>query len=609
MRNKILIIGLLFCLSRPASAAPVQITHGPLLGGVTENTVRIWTRTSLPGEFEIRYGTNAAKLEQRSAAAMTDIAHDNTGWVELRGLPPDTRHYFQAFFAGKPSGPPGTFHTLPGAAHFRNAGHNPRGLFNFRFAFGSCANQNPDSGIGPSLPTYTTMNRDVADKVHFSIMNGDFIYEENREYPPASWLKQVGLAEAQAPQVVRVAPTIVGVWENYKTYLSRAPNLAEWHRRVPGYFIFDDHELVNDIRGCGTAGFRERRAVFRDIGIQAWFDYLGWANPIAFKQNIHFGRAQLRHGSDVLTDADADFTKLDLAETANLHVHWGTPNAGVDDIKLDNQPGDPNAGVFEIAEVLDRHRLRIRPAAYADGAASYSIGRRCYSKFRVSNCDFFLLDLKSHREMHDPKDPMKPGVTMHGTAQREWLLREMRASDADFFFVVSSVNFMVPHVGGGGHEFAEGKDEAWTALLDEREKMIEAWDKLGKPVFILTADLHNSFAIKITDRLWEFASGPHNSVNHVPRDDEGNRPITGKFKSGPRECDIRWSSYILPDLPRLQRLYPFYCVAQINNVFNMPPQLGGERWVAYPQPQVIFQYFDGRTGELRYAETISNRPE
>ena len=38
------------------------------------------------------------------------------------------------------------------------------------------------------------------------------------------------------------------------------------------------------------------------------------------------------------------------------------------------------------------------------------------------------------------------------------------------------------------------------------------------------------------------------------RDDESDRPATGKFKFGPRECDIRWSSYILPDLPRLERL-------------------------------------------------------
>ena len=42
----------------------------------------------------------------------------------------------------------------------------------------------------------------------------------------------------------------------------------------------------------------------------------------------------------------------------------------------------------------------------------------------------------------------------------------------------------------------------------------------------------------------------------------------------------------------------------MNNVFNNPQDLLGTRWVAYPRPQVIFQYYDGRTGELRYAESI-----
>ena len=70
------------------------------------------------------------------------------------------------------------------------------------------------------------------------------------------------------------------------------------------------------------------------------------------------------------------------------------------------------------------------------------------------------------------------------------------------------------------------------------------------------------------------------------------------------QCDIRWSTYVLEDLPRLQRLYPHYLVVQLNNVFNMPQQLGGERLVAYPHPQVIFQYHEGRTGKMVYAESV-----
>ena len=164
---------------------------------------------------------------------------------------------------------------------------------------------------------------------------------------------------------------------------------------------------------------------------------------------------------------------------------------------------------------------------------------------------------------------------------------------------------MVPHVGGGGgkNQFAATQDDAWTVFFDEREKLINFWDKLGKKVFILSGDLHNSYSVKITDSVWEFASGPHNSVNHRAQD-EGNRPVNGPFKYGPRKCDIRWSTTALGDIPREARMFPHFCVIKVNNVFNNPVKLGGDRPVAYPTPQVIFQFYDALTGELKYAETV-----
>jgi alkaline phosphatase D len=93
---------------------------------------------------------------------------------------------------------------------------------------------------------------------------------------------------------VQVMPTVVGVWENYKLYLERSVQLAAWHRNVPSYFTFDDHELVNDIWGTGTAGKRHRRTVFRDIGTHAFYDYLGWANPVAVPHDLHFGKPGCR---------------------------------------------------------------------------------------------------------------------------------------------------------------------------------------------------------------------------------------------------------------------------------------------------------------------------
>ena len=195
---------------------------------------------------------------------------------------------------------------------------------------------------------------------------------------------------------------------------------------------------------------------------------------------------------------------------------------------------------------------------------------------------------------------------MLGKQQLKWRKDSIGKSKADFIFIVSSVNFMVPHVGSGGGDDKQltiKKDDAWTVFLKEREELIDFWDKLDKGVFVLTGDLHNSFAIKITDNVYEFASGPHNSINHAPMKDEGGRPVNGRFKYGPRACDIRWSSYAMEDIPRANRTFPHYCVVQVNNVFNNPLERDGERWFAFPHPQVIFQFHDAYTGDLRYSET------
>lgn len=600
----------LFCFGLAVSPAiaerdPIRLTDGPMLGKPTAHSMAVWARTSDAGEFTVRYGTDAERLDQISQPALTTIDHDNTGVAQLADLKSDTRYHYQVWVNERPHGLPGSFRTLPDASDTRNAEHNPKGLFNFKFQIGSCANQNPIHGIGHRTPTYETLNRDWADKVHFHIMNGDWSYEELREHPPEAWRLTQGIDEF--PLSVQVMPTIVGCWENYRLYLSRGVELSKWHRNVPSYFTFDDHELVNDIWGSSEAGKRHRRTVFRDIGTQAWYDYLGWANQMEHNHPIHYGRGGMRAGSDLLVDTNTDFTKLPLNEMTNLHVHWGTPQAGANDLKYDNDEGNKNSYVYDIVEVVDTHTLRLHmPAKVDDMQLSYSIGRRSYGKFRVSNCEFFMLDTRGDRDMHDLRERDKPGVSMIGKPQRDWLLKSMRESDADFFFVVSTVPFMIPHSGAGGFEFdTENKEEAWTGFFDEREMLINEWEKLGKRVFVMTGDLHNSFAIKVTENVWEFCCGPHNSVNHVPAFDESDRPATGKWTFGPRECDIRWSSYILPDLPRMERLYPHYCIVQINNVFNMPLKLGDKRWVAYPHPQVIFQYYDGRTGELDYAEAIS----
>ncbi len=597
-----LLIGV-FCLQLSAAAAgDITLTHGPILGRLAADEIGIWGRTSEPGSFRVRFGTGVDDLDQLSDPAQTRLREDNTGWVHLRSLQPDTKYYYQILPEGAQTSRAewsGSFRTLPSSEKVRDAKHNPRGLFNFSFEF-ACGNHQPSN---PGLPAFKTMLEQLDDRIHFAILNGDWLYEEKRDYPVSDWLAQVRGSREEIPRTVRIAPTIVGVWENYKLYLSRGRNLAAWHREMPSFFTYDDHETLDDVNGTGSVGYRNRRAVFRDIGVEAWYHYLGWSNPLPPRQRIWFGRAKLLAGSPVLLDAEADFGKLDLEQAATLMVHWGGPTAWVSDFSLDGVGGDPNAGVYEVSEVLDRHRLRIRPAPGHNGEVSYSIGQLSYFRKRIANAEFFFLDTRGHRQLHDIRDPFKKGVSMIGERQKAWLRQGMSESGADFLFVVSSVNLMIPHVSTLGNP---DKDEAWTAIAAEREELINFWDSLKKPVLVLTGDLHNSFAIKITDRVWEFASGPHNSSNHPARA-ESDRPPNGRFNSRGRSAEIRWSTYFLDDSPPPRR-QPVYCVVQVNNVFKNRAADGSDRWVAFPWPQVLVQYYDGLSGALLYAEPILAQP-
>ena len=568
-----------------------EISHGPILGRLGSDSIGVWARTHRPASFQVRYWPVGGGVEQVSAPVATTLDRDNTGWGRLEGLEPDTLYAYRLEAAG--SVPPvATFRTLPSASEVADPGLNPRGLFNFSFEF-ACGNKQ----FGPEQPAFRTMLAKLNDRAHFAIQNGDWLYEEQRDFPAAEWLRQSGAASA--PRVVSLAPTIAGVWQNYKLYLERGLDMAAWHREMPSFFVFDDHEILGDVNGAGTIGLRSRRAVFRDIGVQGWYDYLGWANQVPHTQPIHFGKARLKAGSSTLHDDQGGFSDMDLAQAASLTVHWGEPDAGVNVKELDTVRGDPNAGVYQIQEVVDDTSLKVYPDADADGVASYSIGRLNYWQRAIANAEFFFLDTRSHRQLHDKEDPFKAGVSMLGVRQKRWLKRGMQASEADFLFVVSSVNLMIPHVGPGMG--GPNKDEAWTAMAAEREELIEFWDGLGKPVFVLTGDLHNSFAIEITDRVREFAAGPHSSGNHALVSEAG-RPPNGNFESRGRNAQIRWSTFFLDDSSERRR--PVYCVVRINNVFNNPGQSSRPRWVAYPRPQAIFQYYDGLTGDLLYAESI-----
>ena len=192
----------------PLSTQAQQITHGPILGRPGATEMGVWARTDRPGEFRVRFGAIAGELDGTSSPVSTTVDHDNTGWAHLTGLRPATTYFYEVVTGTAQARPigelSGSFTTLPSAGAHRHPVHNPDGLFNFSFEY-ACGNRQPGDG---AQPAFGTMLSRLKGSVDFAILNGDFIYEQRRDYPVADWLEQVGRPAGPAPRTVDLAPAI-----------------------------------------------------------------------------------------------------------------------------------------------------------------------------------------------------------------------------------------------------------------------------------------------------------------------------------------------------------------------------------------------------------------
>lgn len=565
------------------------LTHGPLLGRVTAESIRVWIRTRKPVEFEVVYDIRLPLTAKSPRVTGRTLAErDTTGVVTLTELKANTRYYYGVRINGAladlrseiadqwPS-----FRTLPDKSSCVDKLHNPRGLFNVNFAIGHCASQDPDRSGGQyvSTPAYDQIRRRHADEAMFALVNGDVIYEEARD------------------------GTLDGVRNNYKLYFKRGRSFSSLFRTVPAVFTFDDHDVGWDIHGCGQVGLGEGPHLIRDVGLTAYQEYLSWANYTGPQSSrIRLGRGTVKAGSGILHDPRADFTKLDARQVSTIHLGAYTRTA-----KSIRRHGAPkSAGVYGLTKVLDANRIEINPAAKADEELVYSVGTHHYYDWRIANCHFFALDTRGERSIRNPNDRKDPKLFVLGAAQKRWLLEGMRKTDAQFIFLISPDPWMIYHTAahvGGSDE--DDKGDGFPSFLREREELLTFFDKLDKPVLIFTGDVHASASVRITDNVWEMMCGPLGSTGH-PLGTLGNPPKGGKFDSKGREAEFRWVTGFPNNLPYQKIRNTYYAIVQVNNVLRVAAPKGpGYQWVAYDQPQVVVRWHDGYTGKLAYAESIT----
>lgn len=568
--------------------ATAGLSHGPLLGGITDTSVKVWLRTRTATEFEVLYGEHLPlSSNSEKVAGKTSEANDNTASVVLRGLEPNTQYYYAIRITGTLAdlrsdilSPWPSFKTLPNKRSFVDPQNNPDGLFNVTFAIGHCASQDPDrsGGMYTSTPAFNMLRMRHADEAMFAIVNGDVIYEERRD------------------------GTLDGIRDNYKLYFSRGHSFASLFRHTPALFTFDDHDVGWDIHGCGQIGLGEGRHLIRDLGLRAYEEYLSWANYRGpHSGRILLGQGDVNTGSNVLFDPNADFSELDPATVSTIHL--GNYTRGVSLGKRKSAP--QNAGVYGLRRIIDAHRLEFHPPAKANENLSYSIGTHHYYDWQIANCHFFALDTRGERSDRNPKDRNDPSLFILGPAQEKWLIEGVQNTDAEFIFIISPDPWMIYHTAAHvGGDDQDDKGDGFPSFLQQRERLIKLLDRLEKPVLIFTGDVHAAASVKVSDNVYEMMCGPLGSTGH-PLGTLGNPPKGGTWKSMGREVEMRWVTGFPNNLPYQRIRNTYYGIVQVNNILKVAAPTRGYQYIAYDEPQVIVRWHDGYTGRLVYAESIT----
>src|SRR4051812_12496463 len=108
---KILSLCLFICLSITGVAQ--SVTHGPIVGGVTDSSARIFVRTDAATAFTIELSSSSSFTTiAASANGNTDPALDNTAIIEMDGLISNKKYYARITINGSQSGDVARFETF-----------------------------------------------------------------------------------------------------------------------------------------------------------------------------------------------------------------------------------------------------------------------------------------------------------------------------------------------------------------------------------------------------------------------------------------------------------------------------------------------------------------
>lgn len=220
-------------LARTPDAPIPELTHGPLLGAVSDRSVKIWARIDRAGRFRVRYQAEGARESARyTTSGLASAESDFTAVAVLEGLRPATRYDYslERSASGSEWEPSPTLAT----SRFRTL-RSPGTPGKLRFVVGADIGDHDSTGL-------TAIEKLRPD---FALLIGDNIYKVS-------------------------ARSLATYRERYRKGWG-ARRMRAMLARVPAFMMWDDHEIRDDFwpgRGHNYPDARE-----------AYDEYQGSHNP------------------------------------------------------------------------------------------------------------------------------------------------------------------------------------------------------------------------------------------------------------------------------------------------------------------------------------------
>jgi len=133
-----------------------NITHGPVLGAMTDNGLRMYIRTSSAVSFTIEIDSDSMFSSALQFQNSTNASLDSTVICDISGLLADTKYYYRVLFNSVPDIKKGSFRTFPTEGQAAN----------FSFVTGSCQ-ETSNMKVYDVIPTHNPL---------FMVHTGDFTY-------------------------------------------------------------------------------------------------------------------------------------------------------------------------------------------------------------------------------------------------------------------------------------------------------------------------------------------------------------------------------------------------------------------------------------------------